>query len=285
VEAKLAKKVTFTVFPEPLAGEYLTVADALNQILDLVEALERSESPDPSERQVVWRLTEAHTSSPPLTVTVESFPRRPDMAVAIEANRVAALFASELAGLLEGLPADTLISDAKAPISRVLARNLNGIARTEVKIDDGEPITVRPQSARAAQLALERVELAQRAAKPDWQRTEYGSIEGEIAGLTRWNGRPALDVVERLSEKRLTCVLSDRLSDELGPSHQWNEVWDGRRVLVTGALYYNSDGDLRRADIDTLKEMAWTDVPLSRLRGIDVLDGKTLAQHLAIMRG
>ena len=207
------------------------------------------------------------------------------MSIAMEANRVAALFASELSELLDGRPAETLIADAKVPIRRMLERNLNGIGRTEVRLDGGEPITVQHQNARVAQIAIDRMEISQRAAKADWQRTEYGSVEGEIAGLTRWNGKPALEIIERLSERRFTCVLSDRLSDELGPAHQWREVWDGRRVLATGALYYNSDGDLRRADIEMLEEMAWTDVPLTKLRGIDVLGGRTVAQHLEIMRG
>ena len=84
-----------TVHPAPLAGEHLTVSDALSQMLDLVDALERSEAVDAADRRVVWRLTEAHTNSPPFTVVVEPYPRQTDMSVALEANRIATVFASD----------------------------------------------------------------------------------------------------------------------------------------------------------------------------------------------
>ena len=274
-----------TVHPAPLAGEHLTVSDALSQMLDLVDALERSEAVDAADRRVVWRLTEAHTNSPPFTVVVEPYPRQTDMSVALEANRIATVFASDFRALLQGQPTDLMTIDAQEPIARVLDRNLNGIGRTDIQIDDDEPITVRPQSARTAQFALERAELDRQEARPDWQRTEHGAVEGEIIGLTRWNGKPALEITERLSEKRFTCVLTDKLSAELGPAHQWSEVWDGRRVLLTGALHYNPDGDLRRADVDQMEELQWADVPLSEIQSINVLNGRTLAEHLTSVRG
>ena len=282
--AHAAKKLSVTIYPEALSSDYLTVSDALNQVLDLVDALERTESTSAGERQVVWRLTEAYTNSPPFTVVAQPFPAHPNLSISLEANRVATLFASEFRALLNGTPSELVAVDAQAPILRVLERNLNGVGRTEIQIGEDDPICVVPQAARIAKLAIGQTEIGVEVAKPDWQRTEFGTVEGEISGLTRWNGKPALDIIERLSEKRFTCVLNEELSAKIGPVHQWSEVWEGRRINVTGAMHYNSDGDLRRADIDNLEEIEWTDVPLSDLREVDILNGRTLAEYLSLVR-
>ena len=284
VSAQIAPSLSVTTYPDALSSDYLTVSDALNQVLDLVDALERTESISASERQVVWRLTKAYTNSPPFTVVAQPFPRHPNLSISLEASRVATLFASEFRTLLNGTPSQLMAVDAQTPILRVLDRNLNGIGRTEIQIDEDEPICIVPQAARIAKLAIGQTEIGVEVAKPDWQRTEFGTVEGEISGLTRWNGKPALDIIERLSEKRFTCVLSDELSTKIGPVHQWNEVWEGRRINITGALHYNSDGDLRRAEIDNLEELEWTDVPLSDLRGVDILNGRTVAKYLDLVR-
>lgn len=134
--------------------------------------------------------------------------------------------------------------------------------------------------------AIERAEIDPRENAPDWSRTEHGTIVGEIAGLTKWNGKPALDIVERLSERKFTCVLSEELSEALGSQHKWSEVWDGRRVFVTGALHYNnSDSELKRADASELEYAPWTDVSVADLRTMDILGDKTMQDHLEAVRG
>ncbi|MCF3592463.1 hypothetical protein LZG00_00430 [Rhodobacteraceae bacterium LMO-12] len=280
----MAKTFSVTVYPDPLAGEFLTVSDALNQVLDMIEALERSEATNPSERKIVWRLTEAHTNSPPFTLIAEPFPVKPDLSIVMEANRVSGLLSSDVRELLNGR-VNGVVFDTLPAIKRVIERNTSTITRTEIAISGEEPFSIRPQNAKTARAAIERVEIAERESLPDWQRTEYGTVEGEIAGLTRWNGKPALDVIERLSEKKFTCVLSDDLSAQIGPAHRWSEVWEGRRVELTGALHYNSEGDLKRADIEAFDEVPWTDVTIHDLKPLDVLGERTMQEHLEELRG
>ena len=281
----MSKKLSVTVYPAPLSGTYLTVSDALNQVLDFISALELSETTNTSERQVVWRLADAHTKSPPFAIVAEPFPAHADLSGSLEANRVIELFTSKFKSLLEGCPSQLTLVDARGPIERILDRNLNGIARTDLQIDDDETISVEHSSARLAKLAIERSGIDPEGARPDFRRTEMGSLEGDICGVTRWNGRPALEIIERLSKKRFTCLLNNELSEELGPSHQWNEVWEGRLVRVTGALHYNSKGDLRRADIRNMEQIEWSNVPLTDIGGIDILGKRTLTEHLDLIRG
>ena len=280
----MAKTFSVTVYPDPLSGEFLTVSDALNQVLDMIEALELSESTKQSERKIVWRLTKAHTNSPPFTLVAEPYPLLPDMSVVLEAGRVSNILSNDLKELLDGNIGGVVL-DAMPAIRRVIDRNLQTITRTEISIDGEVPFSIRPQNAKTAKAAIERADIVLRDARPDWKRTEFGTVEGEIAGLTRWNGKPALDVIDRLSETKFTCVLSDELSEKIGPNHNWSEVWEGRRVYLTGALHYGSDGELKRADINEFEEVPFTDVSINDLKSFDVLQGRTMNEHLDDLRG
>lgn len=274
-----------TMYPALQAGKYLTVSDALNQVLDLIAALELSETPTASERQVAWCLTEAYTNSPPFTIVMEPYPVHADHSISPRVDHVVDLFASEFRSLLEGDASRLALSDARTSFERILDRNLDGIERTDIQIDNDEPITVDQISADKARSAIARFGIDSEIAEPDWQRTEMGSVEGEICGLTKSRGKPALEIVERLSEKRFTCTLTDDLSKEIGPDHRWSEVWEGRLVSVTGTLHYNSAGELKRADIEYMQEIEWADIPQSRLQDVDILEGRTLSEHLNLLRG
>ena len=54
---------------------------------------------------------------------------------------------------------------------------------------------------------------------------------------------------------------------------------------LTGSLYYNSEGDLKRADIDSFEEVPWTDVTIRDLKAFDVLGERTMQEHLDELRG
>lgn len=257
----------------------------MRQVLDIVEALERTEMGSAAERQIVWRLTEAHTNSPPFTVTAEAFPANPTVSVGMEAVRVARLFATGLHDLLEGGTPDWLDEDVAAPLKRVFQRNMNGIGRTEIVVDGEERLDVVAGNARAAAAALERFRIDVAISEPDYSRTEYGALEAEVYGLTRWNDKPALLVVERLSRDKITCVLTDELAERLGPSHKWREAWEGNRLLISGKIYYSRDGSVRRIEAQGADDLPWTEVSLSDMHDIDIVDGRSVSEHLRLLRG
>lgn len=281
----MSEPFSITVHPAPLKGEYLTVSDAMKQVLDLIEAVEMVETADGGDRTLVWRLTKAHTNSPPFTVVAEAFPIHPSLSVGLEAKRVSQIFIEGMTDLLSGRTPDWLEPELGKPLKRAFERNLNGIARTQLDYGDDVHLNVEPASAKAGLAALEKLEIDVEASKVDWSRTEYGSVESEVFGVTRWNGRPALMMIERLSEEKFTCVLEDNLAARVGPDHQWREAWEGRRMLVSGKLHYNSAGVLKRADAFDLEERPYTDVELRDLRGIDIVSDRTVNEHISKMRG
>lgn len=284
--ANLNKDLSITVYPNPLSGEYLTVADAMRQVLDIVDALEGAEAAERGQRQIVWRLTKAHTNSPPFTIVAEPFPIQPELSIGLEAKRVLSGFTDVVRSLLTGTVQADEVEDFAKPLRRALERNLNGVGKTAIDVKDGaEPISIVPQNAKLAVAALDRLGFEEEAAKIDWSRTEYGAVEGTIGGITTWNEKPALMIVERLSGTKFTAVLDPELARQIGDEHTWVEAWDGRRVLVSGALYFNPHSVLKRADISEVRPLNWTDVPLAELRKLDLLDGRSVREHLALIRG
>lgn len=281
----MSKSLSITVHPSSLGGDYLTVSDAMRQVLDVVEALERAEGGGDSERRIVWRLTEAHTNSPPFTVTASAFSTDPVVSVDIEATRVAALFAEGINDLLRGADPDSIDADMAAPIRRVLKRNLNGVGQTQITIEGTPTLTVVPATAQIALSALDRLSNAEREASVALRRTEYGAVEGEVIGLIRWNDKPALTLIERLSGEKVTCVLSPKLAEELGPTHKWSEAWESGRVLIAGALHYGDDGALKRVNAESLIGLPFTDIRLADLRDVDLLRGRSVGEHIKLLRG
>ncbi|WP_140941994.1 hypothetical protein [Prosthecodimorpha hirschii] len=281
----MSKSLSITVYPSALGAEFLSVSDAMRQILDIVDALEKSEAVSTTERKVVWRLVEAHTNSPPLTITAEAFPVNPTVSIGLIADQLASTFAAGIQCLLEGQSPEWIGHDVASPLKRAFQRNMNGVGRTRIELEEGRAIDVVPSTAQAAVIALDRIELNSRADLPDLRHTEYGDIETEVCGITRWNDKPALVVVERLSREKVTCVLSAELAEKLGPSHRWHEAWDGQRLLVTGAMHYGSDGGLKRIDAIAAEDMPWTSVSIADLKGVDILGGLSVSEHLSKLRG
>lgn len=274
----MTKSVSITVHPSDLSGEYLTVSDAMRQVLDMIGALESIEAGDNAERKLVWRLTEAHTNSPPFTVTAEAFSKDPEVSITLEANRVTKLYATAITSVLAGERPDWLESEPGKQLRRALKRNLDGVGHTDIFIDDEEPIIIVPTTARIGLAALE--------PPPDeseyeLERAEFGSVEGQVIGLTKYYSAPALVFQERLSGDKVVCVLSDQLAALIGPTHQWAEAWNGQQLRIAGKLVYAKDGRLKRINATHHEEVVWADISILDLRGIDILQGRTVQEHIA----
>lgn len=273
----MPKSISITVHPSDFSGEFLTVADALHQVLDMIGALEGVEAGDKAERKIVWRLTEAHTNSPPFTLTAEAFPKDPQVSVALEAERVTKLYAVAVESVLAGERPDWLESEPGNLLRRALKRNLNGVGHTDIIVEGrADPIVIVPTNARIGLAALEPAEF-----EAELERTEFGSIEGRVIGLTKYYTSPALVFQERLSGDKIICVLSSKLAAEIGPTHQWAEAWEGEQLRIAGKLIYGKDGQLKRINATYHEEVTWADVPIAKLGGIDILQGRTVHEHIA----
>ena len=158
---------------------------------------------------------------------------------------------------------------------RFFKRNMNGIGRTDVTINNGPPTTIVHASAKVAALSIEKSRIQTQLEKPDWTRTEYGAIEGEILSTTTLYNKPALIIKERLSGGKISCILSSELAQRVGPKHSWDETWGQRRFAITGALYYDTEGNLKKVDATDLREITPSPVDLEELRSLDIVGGES----------
>lgn len=277
--------VEITIHPSMAESELLAVGDALRQVLDFVELLEQLEDPVLENRRIVWRLAQAYTNSPPLTVRASPSPRTPDSPIFLEAEQVADLASGALTSLVQGIKPEWLEAKPSATLHRIFERNQQGLGQTDIKLGNGSPISLLPKHARIASLALEHEPVEEEMKRPEQGQTEFGSIEGKVCGLTRWRSRPALQVIERLSDQKVTCVLSDEIAQKMGLDHTWSEVWNGRYLSLRGKLLYNPDRSIQRAEIESAKDLEWSTVELCELEGADILQGRSVTEHLRRLWG
>jgi len=134
-----------------------------------------------------------------------------------------------------------------------------------------------PATARIGIVALEADD---EAADEDLQRTEFGTVECQVIGLTTFHSSPAIIVMERLSRQKVMCILTPALAAEIGPEHQWSEAWEGQNLRIGGRLTYSFDGKLKRINASFHEPIEWADVSLSELKQMDITDGRTVQEHL-----
>lgn len=281
----MSKSLSITVHPSALSAEYLSVSDAMNQVLDLVKVLEEIEIAQGDKNEIVWRLTEAHTNSPPLSVTVEAFSSGPEIFIDSTAEKVIENFSHGVDSLLTEGKLLGFSQGAVRSIKKAFLRNMNGIGQTDISIGDSDVANFTPLNSQSAVFAIERFELDMKESVVDHTRTEFGSLELEVQGILQWYNKPALKVVERLSREEATCVLTQELADRLGATYKWGDAWEGRRLLITGALHYGTDNTLRRVEAEDAEDISWTDVPLTDLKDIDILQGRSVREHIDLLRG
>lgn len=237
------ERVTISLVSSAGEDAPLTVDDATRQILDFFEML--SGGVGEEGKLVSWRLVKVSMDSP-LSITAEPFSDVPG----IVANEIARREKATLANWIEEATTRGRVPEGLPPYVRRRAqsffeRNTTRIGRTVIELDDQTPpVVIVERVARTGISAL--AEAAAEEAPPDLTRTEIGSIEGYVLEATTFYGRPAVRIRERIMGAEVLCVFSNDLAEHVGSEHHWSDVWQGRRVLVTGEISYRQDGSIAR---------------------------------------
>jgi len=242
--AMATERVTVTIRPSAGEAGLLRVQDAMHQILDFFDLLSAAGGED--SKAVSWRLVDVSMASP-LTATAEAFSDVPGVQAEMIARREKGRLVTSIREITESrrIPA-WMDSSARAKARALFNRNLNEIGRTDIKFDEQTPITIiSERSARTALVVLDSPDKAQHG-EDDLSRSEMGSVEGSIIRLETYHGRPSIRLAERVTDKEISCILSPSLAQQIGPQHNWTEVWVGRRVLVVGEIFFGSAGQIAR---------------------------------------
>jgi hypothetical protein len=204
--------------------------DSLRQLLALIEGLQLQD-PD-----LDWRLSAVSMNSP-LRAELESFDREgaPAPPGQAEAAAEAAFEVLDSINDNEPMAAVRRLSDARRRQLRNLVaplRDRTGSLRIIVE-GRGERIVRSDQ----AQRTLAMLTSPGRQCGP-----EQGSIEGHILAATTHYGSPAVRVRTFLAGEEITCVFDRNTAQGVGAQHTLDEVWTGRRVLVSGRIDFDKAG-------------------------------------------
>ena len=282
----MAEFVTITVHPSVQEGESLTVHDAMQQVLDVINLLEQAADAAVTDGpKIVWRLHSATTNSP-FSVRAEGASSDPSVSVAIRAIQAKRVVARSLAALTTDEPPPAWMNTpALKTAKRVADRNLNGIGKTEIDSEgDAERITLVPYNARTASNGIARALLEEGLLEVDQSHTEYGSAEGVVLAATTYYRHPAIYLKERLSGDRVICVFTSEAAQEAGSKNSLDVVWGGKRILVHGALHYDSDGQIVRIDVNDFQEITVQFVDLNEMRALDITRGLSPNAYLDMLR-
>lgn len=277
----MAERITITVEPSEDHGGFLTVQDAMRQVLDFIEVVAAAASDD-TRHKFEWRLVSATTNSPFTTVAeaVSIDPDWPDVELIARAAKSRAIMAFR--DLLEtgDLPG-WVASESKDRVRSLLKRNTNGIGKTAIFYsEETVPLIFFERRARAA---LDRLEIAdaERVARvPDLSGEELGSIEGNVLDATTHYGKPALRVRERLSGEKVVCVFDPELAELIGKTHNWGEVWGGQRVIISGKLKRSTTGVITFVSAEKMRKIQPHLIDESKLVDSSFTGGKGVRLYL-----
>lgn len=273
----MAERFSITVRPSASHPDFLTVRDAMEQVLDYINLL------SDDDQGVTWGLVMASTNSPPLRVEAEAISPYPGVDVTIPAKAMKARFEENIQAVIRGeYPPDW--SGRRYELAlRILKRNMNGIGETELSLHgpSADTLVVNQQTAREAISRLK--------AQPEHPyppaHSEIGSIEGVIVDITTNNNRPAIKIKDRRTRRDVTCIINQEIRSRIEPIAIGPNVWDRRLVRIHGRIAYDDHGKMQQVFADSAVVL---EVP-QKISYQDLYDpnftgGKSVSEYLDDLR-
>lgn len=258
-------RLVITIRPSPSDAGRLQVREALEQVLGTLQLFEQAERSlgDP-HAAFVWRLEKASTNSP-FTIIAVAEAVDPAIDIASQVIRVKSAVSDGFRNLIAHADPPSWLERGSVPLVKELfARNLNGIALTEIdfEVPSIETLTIDRIQAHAGLRAVEAINPLDAIDIPE--RRALGEIEGQFLAAGLYQRRPAIQIRTDLYGF-VWCVLNKGLIDRWGGEHRLAEIWEGKTIGVYGELHYLSGGRLNRIDANDIREI---DIPPFNLDAI-----------------
>jgi hypothetical protein len=234
-------RVVITIHPTLSDEGLLSVADAMQQVLDWVRLFEDAQNALGRPHDgFEWKLENASTNSP-FTVVAIAQPVNPAVDVSPLVRRVKQDVASGIRGLISrGSTAPWMTQGSLALATSIFARNRNGIGETDVEFDIDNVVSIRREEAEAGIMAIESINVMM-LDQDIPARQSFGEIEGVMIAVGRYRNRPAIQIKSELYGF-IWCALGRDLIAEFGNEHAMAEVWEGKTIAVQGRLNYAAGG-------------------------------------------
>jgi hypothetical protein len=242
-------RVVITIHPTVSDAGLLSVADAMQQVLDSMRLFEDAQTAlgTPNE-SFEWKLEKASTNSP-FTVVAIAQPVNHSVDISVAVSRVKQNVSDGIRDLIErGATAPWMTQGSVAIATNIFARNRNGIGETSIEFDVDNVVSIKRQQAEAGIRAIESINVMM-LDQDIPARVSFGEIEGVMVAVGRYRNRPSLQIRTELYGF-IWCPLQERLIDQFGSEHAMREVWDGKTIAVQGRINY-AVGGRKIALIDT----------------------------------
>jgi len=256
----------------------LTVMDALHQFMDAFELIGAAIAQEQGGETIRWRLVGLSKNSP-ATATAEAYSDDPTVVVAPLVHHGKRRFSEGLSALSNGEVAPWIEGHTYV-FKSLLQRNLNGVGRTVFDLEDDAPRTIIVEKVARQSLAVIESFEAKTIAQEDRSRSEHGTIDANVAEAKTYHGQPALYVRERLTGRLIPCVLTEEAAKLAGPTHSWQDAWQGKRVRIKGEIFYDRTGVIARVRAHSLIDVNPKPTELGELRRINLLGGKSPTEHI-----
>ena len=269
----MAERLTIIVTPPGKDQDGLNVDDAMRHVLEAYELLISS---SPYNDSIVWRLVEAKTTSPPLMVVAEAKSLQPGVDVDLIAKNQKRKFANCYSELKRGKVPDAWESNnLRTMASRFLQRNQNGVARTQIILNEDEQIDLTPQEAEVAGRAF--MQPLPTEVKP---RTQVGSIEGTLLEVGSYFNLPAIRIRVRTTGQDIWCYVDEKHRVQIAEEANFEDVWSGRRVRLRAELHYDAAGKLSKVHAFDVTPVTQREVSIEAIRDPDFTNGLTPSEYL-----
>jgi hypothetical protein len=282
------KSIKLVIHPTVSDQENLTVGDAMQQVLDYFNLLDKAAAGlGGNATNIIWELQSASANSP-FTIEAKAVSRDPGQPVEEEAFASISLLADCFNRVLHGdRPPDWMDVDARTLLEGLLKRNSNGIRQTDFYFPGSvEPMIIEANSAKRAVASLNAKSIVGEREDIDMRHTEMGSIEGRITQLRSYNGKPAIWLKTHLEPKEIPCIFVDRdVCQLICATRNWEQVYENRRVLIPGVLFYDRNGRLSKVEISgKILDIDPIPVNYNELYDPDFSDGLSAEEHLNRLR-
>jgi hypothetical protein len=274
----MTEKLVISVDGSKEHPDLLTVQDVFTHVLELFQLVNES---DPGTNELVqWRLVSASMNSP-FTVVAEAMPTQPGANIGPVAHRQKRAFQRNYSELQRGrIPSDWANAKTRETVSRVLARNRNGIGTTTIDEGDGfAPVVITREEAEKVVAAGVAEQIA-----PKRTKEQVGSIEGRLIEVNTYHGKPAIRLTERKSGAEVWCIVPEAFQHEIAEHTSIEDVWRGSRVVVRGRIMYGFDGKISRVEAASVRRVEARSVSEEQISDKDFTGGLTVTEYLERLR-
>ena len=276
--------IKLVIHPSGSDDESLTVADAMQQVLDYFKLLDKAVTAHGGQSaSIVWQLQSASTNSP-FTIEATAVSASPGKSVEAEAIASASLLAEGLNQIMhEHHPPVWMDAEAQLILHGLLKRSQNGIRQTDFYLPgSNKPVLIETASAQRAAEVLQPELAVHTLVQSDLTHSELGSVEGRVVGLRTYYNKPAIILYSLLDKREIPCVLADpEIRNAICGMRNWSQVYESRRVLIPGVCFYDRSGRLIKIEVKgEIIDIDPIPVNLSELRDPEFSEGLSPHDHL-----